>query len=84
MKEIMAACEIFQNRFFLIKKNVEDYIRPYPNRKDQILAIKQSWQGWQENLALKILDKKSIDSIFILECLKKIIKNQISDEKRKI
>jgi hypothetical protein len=86
MKEIMTACEIFQNRFLLIKKNVEDYISTYQDRKHQAQVIKNSWHDWQQTLAFKILDKKPIDDIFILECLGKIIQHQksLDNEKRSI
>ena len=52
-----------------------EFIRNYPNRKEQAEAIQQEFTGWKTAIAFLMLDNREIDDKVMRTAMEKILQS---------
>jgi hypothetical protein len=50
-----------------------EFIRNYPNRREQAAAIQQEFTGWKTAIAFLVLDNREIDDKVVRTAMEKIL-----------
>ena len=63
----------YVHTYNIIKREVEDYIKPLDTRKEQAIAITTKFKGWQTPLAFCLLDNKEIEDKLVRIAIEQLL-----------